>query len=49
METGNHLEPGEGWGGEARLGGEGWARLQSLLELVRQEHLRTELYVPIEA
>ena len=38
METGNHLEPGEGWG----EGGEDWARLQSLLELVRREQ-RTEL------
>jgi hypothetical protein len=40
METGNHLEPSEGWGGE---GGEEWARLQSLLELVRRENYRTEL------
>ena len=42
METGNHLEPGEGWR-EAGVGGEEWARLQSLLELVRREHQRTEL------
>jgi hypothetical protein len=39
METGR-LEPGEGWGTE---GGEEWARLQSLLELVRRENHRTEL------
>ena len=39
METG-HLEPGEGWGTE---GGEEWARLQRLLELVRRENHRTEL------
>jgi len=38
METRNHLEPDEGWG----EGGEDWTRLQSLLELVRREHL-TEL------
>ena len=42
METRNHLEPGEGWGG-ARGGAESWVRLQGLLELVRQEHKRTEL------
>jgi len=42
METGNHLEPGEGWGGE-RGGPESWARLQGLLDLVRQEQKRTEL------
>jgi hypothetical protein len=40
METGNHLEPGEGWGEGAC---EDWARLQSLLELVRRENQRTEL------
>jgi len=40
METGNHLESGEGWG---EGGGEEWTRLQSLLELVRREHKRTEL------
>ena len=40
METG-HLEPGEGWG-EAGVGAEEWARLQSLLELVRREN-RAEL------
>ena len=34
METGNHLEPDEGWGER----GEDWSRLQSLLELVRREH-----------
>jgi len=38
METGKHLEPGEGWG----EGGEDWARLQTLLELVRREQ-QTEL------
>ena len=42
METRNHLEPNEGWG-ESPLQGEAWARLQSLLELVRREHQRTEL------
>lgn len=41
METANHLEPGEGWGGES--GGEDWVRLQGVLELVRREHQRTEL------
>ena len=40
METGNHLEPGEGWG---EGGGAEWARLQSLLDLVRREQQRTEL------
>jgi hypothetical protein len=40
METGNHLGPREGWGEVNEVA---WARLQSLLELVRQEHLRTEL------
>lgn len=35
METGNQLEPSEGWG---EGGGEDWARLQGLLELVRREH-----------
>jgi hypothetical protein len=40
MQTENHLEPNEGWGGN--IGGEEWARLQSLLDLVRREH-RTEL------
>ena len=39
METGKHLEPDEGWG---ERGGEEWARLQSLLELVRREQ-ETEL------
>ena len=34
METGNHLEPTEGWR-EAGITAEEWARLQSLLELVR--------------
>ena len=38
MQTGKHLEPGEGWG----EGGEDLARLQSLLELVRREQ-QTEL------
>src|SRR5262245_57468021 len=40
MESGNHLEPGEGWG---EPGGEDWTRLQSLLELVRREHQAAEL------
>jgi hypothetical protein len=39
METGTHLEPGEGWG---EGGGEDWARLQALLELIRREN-QTEL------
>ena len=43
MET-EHLEPGDGWG-ESGVGGEEWARLQSLLELVRRENHRTELSV----
>ena len=42
METGNHLEPSEGWGGEG-VGGEEWSRLQGLLDLVRREHQRMEL------
>jgi hypothetical protein len=42
METRNHLDPNEGWS-EAGVSGEQWARLQSLLELVRQEHQRSEL------
>ena len=42
METGNHLEPNEGWR-EAGVSGEEWGRLQSLLELVRREQQRTEL------
>jgi hypothetical protein len=33
METRKHLEPGEGWG----EGGADWARLQTLLDLVRRE------------
>ena len=41
MQTQNHLEPNEGWGGN--IGGEEWARLQSLLEIVRREQQRTEL------
>jgi len=41
MQTANHLEAGEGWGGE--VSGESWARLQSLLELVREENRRVEL------
>jgi hypothetical protein len=40
METANHLEPGEGWG---EGGGVEWARLQSLLELVRRENQLNEL------
>jgi hypothetical protein len=40
METGSHLEPGDGWGAG---GGEEWARLRSLLELVRREHQQNEL------
>lgn len=43
METGNHLESGEGWGGERGMGREEWTRLQGLLDLVRREHQRTEL------
>src|SRR5437764_1054994 len=42
METQNHLEPNEGWG-EGVVGGDEWARLQGLLELVRREGQRTEL------
>ena len=38
METGEYMQPGEGWGGRS----EEWDRLQSLLELARQAH-RTEL------
>jgi hypothetical protein len=38
METRNHVEPGDGWGER----GEDFARLQSLLELVRREQ-QTEL------
>ena len=41
MDT-DHLEPGDGWG-ESGFGGEEWARLQSLLDLVRRENHRTEL------
>jgi hypothetical protein len=40
METASHPEAGEGWGD---TGSEEFARLQSLLELVRREHQRTEL------
>jgi hypothetical protein len=40
MQTETHLDPNEGWGVDR--GGEEWARLQSLLDLVRREH-RTEL------
>jgi hypothetical protein len=42
MHAGNHLEPTEGWR-EAGVSVEEWARLESLLELVRREHQRTEL------
>jgi hypothetical protein len=42
METSKHPEPDEGWR-QAGVTGEEWARLQSLLELVRREHHRTEL------
>ena len=38
MESGHHEEPSEGWG----LAGEEWARLESLLALVRSAH-RDEL------
>jgi hypothetical protein len=38
METGEYMQPGEGWGDRS----EEWARLQSLLDLARQAHL-TEL------
>ena len=40
METGSHLEPGDGWG---TAGGEELARLRRLLELVREENQRVEL------
>jgi hypothetical protein len=40
MQTGNHLDPREGWGEVNEVA---WARLQSLLDLVREEHRRTEL------
>ncbi len=40
MQTGTHLDPREGWGEGSEVA---WARLQSLLDLVRQEHQRTEL------
>jgi hypothetical protein len=42
METSIHLEPVRAWGQEY-VGGEEWARLQSLLELVRRGHRSTEL------
>lgn len=38
MESGNELEPGDGWAAR----GEEWGRLQHLLELARIAH-RTEL------
>jgi hypothetical protein len=40
METANHLEADEGWG---KPGSQEWARMHSLLELVRREHQRMEL------
>jgi len=40
METGSLQETDEGWGD---TGSEEFARLQSLLELVRRENQRTEL------
>ena len=42
METSIQLEPARAWGQEY-VGGAEWARLQSLLELVRREHRRMEL------
>jgi hypothetical protein len=42
METGHHHEPTEGWR-DAGVPREEWERLEHLLELVRREHLRTEL------
>jgi hypothetical protein len=43
MQTGHHHhEPNEGWR-DAGVSPEEWARLEHLLALVRQEHLRTEL------
>jgi hypothetical protein len=43
METGNHLDPQEGWGAG---NGESFAKLQSLLELVREENRRIEQLSP---
>jgi ABC-type protease/lipase transport system fused ATPase/permease subunit len=43
MQTGqHHHEPTKGWR-EAGVSREEWTRLESLLELVRQEHKRMEL------
>jgi siroheme synthase (precorrin-2 oxidase/ferrochelatase) len=42
METGHHHEPTKGWRA-AGVTDEEWEGLHRLLELVRQEHLRTEL------
>jgi len=42
MHAENHVEASEGWR-EAGVSVEEWARLESLLELVRREHQRTEL------
>ena len=37
MDTERYMEPGDRWG--KRLGGEEWARLESLLALVRYAHI----------
>jgi ferric-dicitrate binding protein FerR (iron transport regulator) len=42
MQTGHHHEPTEGWR-EVGVTPEEWERLEHLLALVREEHLRTEL------
>jgi hypothetical protein len=42
MQTENHLEPSDGWA-EAGVNAEEFARLQTLLEIVRQEQQRTEM------
>jgi len=42
MEKGNHLEQTEAWGQDYVTNAD-WARLQSVLDLARREHQRTEL------
>jgi hypothetical protein len=42
MQTGHHHEPTEAWR-EIGVTAEEWTRLEHLLEIVRQEHKRTEL------
>ena len=42
METEHHLQPTDGWA-EAGVTPEEFARLQTLLDLVRQEQQRTEM------